>query len=147
MKDVNSVNKIIKTFFEKKEWRFQEVKLKERNFYAFFIYFHKVESDDDNSWSIMLHIDEEGRFIQLLSILNTRELKFMEEKIKLFEFLFEINQKHKLIKCGYSNNKITYFVDVLVGDSLLTDEQLDRAFSAMLYNLNYSHENIKDYLE
>lgn len=95
----------------------------------------------------MLYLDEEGGFIQLLSILNTRELKFMEEKLDLFEILFNINQKHRLIKCGYSNNQITYFVDVLVGDSLLTDEQLDIAFSAMLYNLNYSYENIKNYLE
>ncbi|MCL9763213.1 YbjN domain-containing protein [Neisseria subflava] len=147
MKDINSVKKIIKTFFENKKWKFQEVELKEGNFDAFFIYFHKGESEDNNSWSIMLYLDEEGGFIQLLSILNTRELKFMEEKLDLFEILFNINQKHRLIKCGYSNNQITYFVDVLVGDSLLTDEQLDIAFSAMLYNLNYSYENIKNYLE
>jgi hypothetical protein len=95
----------------------------------------------------MLSINEEGKFVQLLSMLKTRELKFIEEKIKLFEFLFEINQKHKLIKCSYLDNKIIYFIDLFTGDTLLNEEQLDRSFDAMLYNLTYSYENIKDYLE
>lgn len=145
MKDVNSVNKIIKTFFEKKEWRFQEIK--EENFDVFFIYFYKDDSNSDDSWSIMLSINEEGKFVQLLSILETRELKFIEEKMKLFEFLFEINQKHKLIKCSYLDNKIIYFIDLFTGLALLNEEQLDRSFDAMLYNLTYSYENIKDFLE
>jgi len=145
VKDVNSVNKIIKTFFQKKEWRFQ--KIKEENFDVFFIHFHRDDSNDDDSWSIMLSINEEGKFVQLLSMLKTRELKFIEEKIKLFEFLFEINQKHKLIKCSYLDNKIIYFIDLFTGDTLLNEEQLDRSFDAMLYNLTYSYENIKDYLE
>lgn len=145
MKDVNSVNEIIKTFFEKKEWKFQEIK--EERFDGFFIYFHKDDSNSDDSWSIMLSINEEGKFVQLLSILKTRELKFIEEKIELFKFLFEINQKHKLIKCSYFDNKIIYFIDLFTGKNLLNEEQLDRSFDAMLYNLNYSYENIKDYLE
>ncbi|MDO4227689.1 YbjN domain-containing protein [Neisseria sp.] len=144
---INDSRQVVENFCQEKNWKFKE----EDNL----IYIGFKSDDQKNIFIIVISIEEDGNFIQLMSILNVND-KFLKRSEKHYlEFCLEIlniNFEKKLVKLGYHNEKgkLVCYVDMFIGsDGQLTNEQLDRLFFIMITNLNeiYNNKNIKPYLE